>query len=300
MHVFTTRLKTFLGCTVFLFLALHAAGAQDASPQQSKAVSLNVIVTDREERAVADLKVADFTVEENGAAQQIVSSNLVEVPACIGILLDNSGSMRGLLHPVTSAIFDFAKANTPANEIFLVNFNVEPYLDVNLTKDIKRIREGLDRAKAEHGTALYDAVMAATAHLVKHGAGCGQRIIILVTDGEDNSSRESLAQTISALHTAANVRVYAVGLPYEKATARETGRLRRVLAALASESGGTDFFLSSVKDTDKALAKITDQIRNQYVITFVPNNGQSRTAATVKVTTRKDLKVRTMGRPVER
>ncbi|MGE5324184.1 MAG: VWA domain-containing protein, partial [Actinomycetota bacterium] len=135
--------------------------------QRVDEVTLHATVLDRNHHIVTDLGQRDFTVYENGQPQQIKDFRREDVPVSIGILVDNSGSMRTKRNAVTKAVVNLVQASNPNDEVFIVNFNDEPYLDQDFTASIPKMREALDRVDSRGGTALYDAVIAAADHLAK-------------------------------------------------------------------------------------------------------------------------------------
>jgi len=155
-------------------------------------------------------------------------------PASIGILLDNSGSMKDKRKEAIAALEELVKASNPNDEFFVVNFNVNPYLDLDYTSNPEAIFKALERADAHGGTSLYDALIAAAIHFQK-GAKYKKKIIVLLTDGGDNSSRESLRQVVEELHEPDMPALYCIGMFYhhESTTARE----RKQLDTLAQQTG---------------------------------------------------------------
>jgi len=166
--------------------------------QRVDEVTLHATVLDRNHRIVTDLGQRDFTVYENGEPQQIKDFRREDVPVSIGILVDNSGSMRTKRNAVSKAVVNLVQASNPNDEVFVVNFNDEPYLDQDFTNSIPQMKEALDRVDSRGGTALYDAVYAAADHLAK-AAKRQKKVLLVITDGEDNESRLSLEEAIRAV-----------------------------------------------------------------------------------------------------
>jgi VWFA-related protein len=134
-------------------------------------------------------------VYEDDQPQRIVNFRSDDVPVSIGILVDNSGSMREKRAAVTKAVVNLVKASNKDDEAFVVNFNDEPYLDQDFTSDVNLMREALDRLDSRGGTALYEAVIAAADHLAKLGRK-DKKVLLVITDGEDNESRQTLEEAI--------------------------------------------------------------------------------------------------------
>jgi len=131
-------------------------------------VQLHATVVDDKHRFVTDLQKGDFTVFEDGKQQTINSFRREDVPVSIGIIIDNSGSMRDKRPAVNQAAINLVKASNPQDQVFIVNFNDEYYLDQDFTSNIAKLRDGLEKIESRGGTALYDAVMASADHLKKN------------------------------------------------------------------------------------------------------------------------------------
>ncbi len=99
-----------------------------------------------------------FKVFENGVEQPIKIFSREDVPISLGIIIDNSGSMREKRQKVETASLDLVRASNPMDEVFIVNFNDDAYLDVPLTSDIKKMEEGIARIDSRGGTAMRDAI----------------------------------------------------------------------------------------------------------------------------------------------
>ena len=121
-------------------------------------VVLHVTVVDREDQVITGLKETDFKILEDGTEQQIRLFQQEDVPVSVGILVDNSGSMRDKRLRVNAAAVEFVKASNPEDEIFIVNFNDDAYLDSDFTSDIERMQDALQRIDSRGGTAFYDAI----------------------------------------------------------------------------------------------------------------------------------------------
>ena len=261
-------LSGLLHCLI-LSSAITAAGQQGAaSPAQSapQAVQtmIHVTVTDRHHRPVTGLKTENFTLYEDSRQQPILAVTS-DIPACVGLLVDRSGSMRGKHAAIASAMREFVQAGNPANQVFVVTFNDSPYLDQDFTRDPALIERAIAGAEARGGTAMYDAIIASVDHLAENKA-CGKRVLMIAFDGEDNSSRKSLDYTLHALQTAGNPLVYAIALPHPNGPS--TTRGRRALESLAAPSGGATFFAGDSGEVPKIALKIAEEGRGQYGISY--------------------------------
>ena len=229
-------------------------------------VVLHATVVDQKQRLVSGLRQNDFTVYEDGRPMAITSFHQEDIPVAIGIVIDNSGSMRDKRQKVNQAAINLVRASNPQDEVFVVNFNDEYYLDQDFTSDINRLRDGLEHIESRGGTALYDAVVASADHLAK-GARLDRRVLLVVTDGEDNASQESLEQCVRRLQNLNGPTVYSIGLLGDD---REAHRAKRALMALAVQTGGVAYFPKDLNEVDNISRQVAHDIRNQYTIGYKP------------------------------
>lgn len=259
-------------------------------------VTLHATVVDERQRLVTNLDKTAFTVFEDGQPQQITSFGRSDVPVSVGILIDNSGSMREKRPSVNQAALNLVRASNPQDEVFIVNFNEEPYLDQDFTNNIDLMKEALERVASRGGTAMYDALVAASDHLRK-SAKLDKKALLVITDGEDNSSRETLEAAIRRLAVDGGPTVYTIGLlnEEEKGSAK---RAKRALRLIAEQTGGVSFFPENYTDVDNITRQVAHDIRNQYTIGYKPTTPKTSGGfRTVRVEARapgyKHLQVRT-------
>jgi Ca-activated chloride channel homolog len=233
-------------------------------------VVLHATVVDEKHRLVTGLSRNDFQVYENGAPQQITSFRREDIPVALGIVIDNSGSMREKRPAVNQAAVNLVRASNPQDEVFVVNFNDEYYLDQDFTSSVPKLKESLERIESRGGTALYDAVVASADHLKKN-ARLTKKVLLVVTDGEDNASRESLEQAIRRLQAENGPTVYTIGL----LGGERQRRARRALTAMAEQTGGVSFFPKDLSEVDSITQEVAHDIRNQYTIGYRPNTAKS-------------------------
>lgn len=234
-------------------------------------VVLHATVIDQKQRLVTSLDRNAFTVYEDGRPQQLTSFRREDIPVALAIVIDNSGSMREKRAAVNQAALNLVRASNPHDEVFVVNFNDDAWLDTDFTSDIAKLREGLEHIESRGGTALYDAIIAASDHLEK-GAKLDKRVILVVTDGEDNASRESLEQAVRKLQDENGPTVYSIGILGDD---REAHRAKRALTALALQTGGVAFFPKDIGEVDNISRAVAHDLRNQYTLGYKPSNPQS-------------------------
>ena len=174
-------------------------------------VTLHATVVDDHNRLITNLAKSDFTVFEDGKPQKITSFRSEDIPVAMGIVIDNSGSMREKRPAVNAAAINLVQSSNPQDQVFVVNFNEEYFLDQDYTAKVPKLKDALERIEARGGTALYDAVVASADHLKKSGA-LEKKVLLVVTDGEDNASRESLEETVRRLEEKNGPTIYTIGL----------------------------------------------------------------------------------------
>jgi VWFA-related protein len=231
-------------------------------------VVLNVSVFDKNRNRIDNLTKNDFKVWEDGIPQKIVSFQHQDLPVSIGILVDNSGSMRDKRAAVNEAALDLVKASNPDDQAFVVNFSDEAYLDQDFTSSISKLRDGLSHIDSRGGTALYDAVVASADHLEKD-AKRPKQVLLVITDGEDNASSLTLEKTIRKVQDLQGPVVYSIGLLFGSETdSRDQHRAKRVLQLLSDDTGGLAFFPKSLAQVDTIAAEVAQDIRRQYTIGY--------------------------------
>jgi VWFA-related protein len=238
--------------------------------KQVDEVLLHATVVDDKQRMVTNLDKAAFTVFEDGKPQTIISFRHEDIPVAMGIVIDNSGSMREKRDKVNKAAINLVKASNAQDQVFIVNFNDEYYLDQDFTADLNKLREALEKVETRGGTALYDAVVASGEHLKKNGK-LEKKVLFVVTDGEDNASRESLEQAVKRLQEENGPTVYAIGLLGEE----RQRRAKKALQLMAERTGGISFFPKTLDEVDEISKQVAHDIRNQYTLGYKPSNPKS-------------------------
>jgi Ca-activated chloride channel family protein len=231
-------------------------------------VLLHASVVDDKQRIVTTLDRGAFAVFEDSKPQKIISFHREDIPVAMGIVIDNSGSMREKRAKVNQAALNLVRSSNPRDEVFIVNFNDEYYLDQDFTNDLLKLKEALEKIDARGGTALYDAVVASADHL-KRNARLEKKVLFVVTDGEDNASNETLEQAVKQLQEENGPSVYAIGILGEEEHPR---RARHALEMIAQRTGGIAFFPKTLDEVDEISKTVAHDIRNQYAIGYKPTN----------------------------
>jgi Ca-activated chloride channel homolog len=232
-------------------------------------VVLHATVQNSNLTPVSGLGKEDFQVYEDGVLQEIESFSHEDIPVTVGLVIDNSGSMRPKRAEVITAALAFARASNNEDKIFVVNFNehVSFGLPTNtpFTNETAQLEVALSKVAADGMTALYDAVAAALDHLKK--GNLDKQALIVISDGADNASRLNMEQ-IMALARRSDAIIYTIGIYDRDDPDRNPGSLKQ----LAKATGGAAFFPGSVNNIVQICERIARDIRNQYTITYMPTN----------------------------
>jgi len=284
--------QLFLILLTLLTLTSLARAQESSAPSNRPAddytisVNVNVVVLratvqTRENVLVSGLDKDEFQIYEDGVLQPIQYFSHEDVPVTIGLVVDNSGSMRPKRTDVIAAALAFVRSSNPQDQMFVVNFNEKVLFGLPdrmpFTDDIDRLEVALSRATAGGQTALYDAIAVALDRL-KQGRH-DKKVLIVISDGGDNASKLTLAQVMSKAGQP-NAIIYTIGI----FDAQDEDRNPRVLRQLANRTGGEAFLPDSLKDVAPICEQIAHDIRNQYTLAYAPTNrNRDGTYRTIKV-----------------
>jgi Ca-activated chloride channel family protein len=273
-------------------------------------VHLVATVTDRRHNFVTTLEQSDFKVFENGAPQEIrFFGRETDLPLRIALLLDTSNSIRPRLEFEQDAAIDFLNSviRRDKDMAFLMTFDNEPEVIQDYTGDLALLTKAIRKQRAGGGTALNDAVYKATeklsnAPLPQTGNPQIRRVLVVISDGDDNLSDRALSEAIEAA-IRAEASIYAISTNTDWLSISDKDAPRKmhveggdkVLQQFAEQSGGRVFFPYRVDDLEQSFVDIGAELRSQYFIAYSPtnplSNGQYRK---INVETdRKNLTVRT-------
>jgi VWFA-related protein len=264
---------------ISLFPALSQA--QQSTPPQSGSgdpftlkmnvdlVVLSATAQNRKGALVSGLGKDDFQVYEDGVLQPIKSFSHEDIPVTVGLVVDNSGSMKPRIPAVVAASLAFVRSSNPQDQVFIVNFNEHVSFglpdSIPFTGQIVQLEAALSKVHANGETALYDAISLSLEHL-KLG-NRDKKVLIVVSDGGDNASRLRLDQVL-AMAEQSNATIYTIGIFDEQ----DGDSNPRVLSRIAKETGGEAFFPDSLNDISPICERIARDIRNQYTLAYVPTN----------------------------
>ena len=285
-------------CAAVLAVAVSLVVGVAAQPPatfhaETRLVVLHVLVTNGRGELVTNLDRGAFSVYEDGRRQSIALFRRDDVPASLGLIIDNSGSMRSVRASVEAAALAFVRASNPLDEVFVLNFADQPRIDVPFTNDVHVLEAGISRVDSIGGTAMRDAIVIAERYL-RDRATRDRRALLVITDGNDNASTVSRAQLRKVIEQSGSV-IYAVRLVGQSPSEEDRsgdGELDHVTAL----AGGDVHYVASMSDVDSAVLEIAHQIRNEYTIAYTPANQAldgSYRAVRVKVTRPGGLNART-------
>ena len=232
-------------------------------------------VADGKGRFVRNLEKGDFQVYEDDRPQDISNfSTEANLPLNIAFLIDSSGSIRYKLRfeRLAAARFFSTALRPGTDKAFVMTFDTKTAIAQDYTDDPSLLSDALQTIIPGGSTSLYDAVFEAAVR--KLAGRPGRRVILLVSDGMDNSSHVSLARTLEAVQKN-DVVVYAVstnGIDLTDAGDRKTGDAN--LDELAKETGGRALFPSKVEELGRAFSRVGEELRSQYSLAYGPTNAK--------------------------
>lgn len=257
--------KLALGAALVGFL-VGSSAAQFRS--ETRLVVLHASVTNKKGKLVNDLTRKAFSVFENGTLQEVKIFRHEDVPVSLGIIIDDSGSMSNKRSRVEAAALEMVKHSNPQDEVFIVNFNDDAFLDVPFTSDVRKMQQGLARIDSRGGTAMRDAISMSLDYERK-AAKKDKKVLLIITDGNDNASNISLEKVVARANQSDTL-IYAIGL-FSEEEKREAGKAKRALRELTSATGGLSFYPKEVGEVQALAVEIAHDIRSQYTIAYSPS-----------------------------
>lgn len=234
-------------------------------------VVLHTTVLDDRGKFVEGLTQDNFRVFEDKTEQKLSVFKREDIPVSMGLVIDNSGSMRDKRPRVNEAAITLVQNSNPQDEAFVVNFNDDFYLDLDkdFSSSIPELKEALERIDARGSTALYDAIVGSLDHLKKGKKE--KKVLLVVTDGEDNTSRSSLEKTVREIQKTDTV-IYTIGLLGQDTKGREKKNAKKALTEIAAASGGVAYFPENIGDVHTICEQVAHDIRHQYTLGYYPSN----------------------------
>ena len=233
---------------------------------------VNVTVTDPYDRVVTGLEPDNFRVFENNIEQEIQYFSSEDVPISIGVVFDLSGSMANKVGKAKEAALQFFKTANPQDEFFLVSFNDRAELISAFTDSADDLQNRLSFTSAKGRTALFDALYLGLSEM--RTAQKGKRALLIISDGGDNNSRYN-EKDIKRLVREANTQLYSIGifdpLGFRNRTPEELNG-PSLLNEVTELSGGRAFSVQNINDLPDVAAKISAELRNQYILGYRPSD----------------------------
>jgi len=256
-----------------LIAAATASPAQNSDDRSYKLgvnvelVQLPVSVLDNKGFPVRGLTQEDFAVYEDKVLQSISLFKQEDIPLSIGLVIDASSSMSDKRKRLNTAAMTFVRESNSEDETSIVSFGDEVNLEQDFTSDTHQLSRTLNRIASDGGTALYDAVFLAAKHLKERGTH-EKKVLLVVSDGEDNHSKYKLDQVLAVMRES-KILLYTVGLLSDSMYGEDG---KRPLKQLAEVTGGASFFPKNVSDVEEVCKRIARDLRNQYTIGYKPSN----------------------------
>ena len=226
---------------------------------------VHVNVTDEKDRPVGNLRKENFRVFEDRKEQQITVFKHEDAPLSLGLVIDNSRSIEPRKQRLDAAALSFVRKGNPEDETFIVHFDDTARLDRDFTDSIPALEDALAGVKPFGQTAIYDALILALEHM--ENAKHLKKVILLITDGVDNSSKHTMSEAIEATKRS-RVAVYTVGLLSMSGGQKAEDSLIHI----AEASGGHAYFPNNVDEARMYMERVARDLREQYTLGYFPTN----------------------------
>lgn len=250
-------------------LTTSSVGQESAGPPrftvEVPTVLVRVTVTDPLNRYVVGLEKEHFRVFEDKVEQTVSHFSNEKSPISVGIILDTSGSMGDNILSARTSVVRFLEQGNPADEFFLVSFNQRSMLVQDFTSHGENIQNAISIANPKGRTALYDAIYLGLEKM--QAARHDKKALIVITDGEDNTSRYTFKEVKERVKES-DTQIYVIG---ERG---ELGYGRGIITEIVRLTGGRAYFPHNFKQLDYFVDLIHTELRNQYVLGFVPLDQQ--------------------------
>jgi Ca-activated chloride channel family protein len=253
---------------------VEGAAGLKARPGERFRVNVNLVlipltVTDSMDRLVTGLEQNNFFILEDNHPELIKSFSTEDAPVSIGVIFDMSGSMADKIIRARDSILEFMKTSNPQDEFFVVGFNDRPELIEDFTSSTEQIEERLAIVKAGHRTALLDAIYFGLDKMKQ--AKYERKALLVVSDGGDNRSRYTEGEVRSVVRES-GVQIYSIGIFDAQASTTEERLGPILLNDISDETGGRLFKVDDVAEMGDIAAKISAELRNEYVLGYSPTN----------------------------
>ncbi len=266
----------------FGFVALVVVLTQSSSLSQEQGryqfrvtvdlISLNVTVTDNRDRFVTDLLEEDFSIYEDGIAQDVSVFSREDLPIRMVLLIDTSASMDEKMSFAQKAAVNFVHEMKDDDLTEVVEFGSKPHVLQPFTADVEKLNRAIRMTQAGGTTQLYNALYISLKGLSRRRQDIRRQAIVVLSDGEDTSSLVTF-ERVMELAKETDVTIYTISLRHEGGRrSRAFSEAEFVLKKLAEETGGQWFFPEQIEELTDVYARIAAELKNQYNIGYVSNN----------------------------
>ena len=266
-----------LGAAAGLTVTAQQDDADDALPSFRAGVdvvSLNVTVTDADNRFVTDLDQENFQIFEDGVLQEITFFSRARLPIALSVLIDTSASMDKRMRTAQEAAIGFSRSLGPDDLAEIIDFDGRVEILQDFTNDLELLGEAIRQTSAGGSTSLYNALYVALKDLSKaplRPSEVRRQAIVMLSDGEDTSSLITFDEVLE-LAKRSETGIYTIGLQEEEDERSGFREADFVLRQLAYETGGRAFFPEDVNDLPAIYQQISDEISSQYSVGYISAN----------------------------
>lgn len=266
-----------LGAAAGLTVSAQQSDTDDALPSFRAGVdvvSLNVTVTDADNRFVTDLDQENFQIFEDGVLQEITFFSRARLPIALSVLIDTSASMDKRMRTAQEAAIGFSRSLGPDDLAEIIDFDGRVEILQDFTNDLELLGEAIRQTSAGGSTSLYNALYVALKDLSKaplRPSEVRRQAIVMLSDGEDTSSLITFDEVLE-LAKRSETGIYTIGLQEEEDERSGFREADFVLRQLAYETGGRAFFPDDVNDLPAIYQQISDEISSQYSVGYISAN----------------------------
>ena len=295
----------FLLAVIFVSVSAGFAQAEPSAPSSERLIKFNVIVTDRADHAVDDVRKEDLQVTENGAARTLTHFARDVRPLAVGFVIDASGSVRRILNYLIDSAKLAAEGMKPGDEAFVARFVGPEMFQIKepMTADRESVIDALDDIYVQGGqTAVHDALDKALTYLEENRSGeanARRSVLVLVTDGEDRASKLKDAKTILARARQSGVQIFVLGLTKFSGLQSSGSKATSLLTGLSEQSGGRAFFPESASGLPDAARELARELHTQFTLGYAADGAAGERRVQVKLVGQNDSgKRKVIVRPV--
>jgi len=254
--------------------------SQDDTPFKltvdTRLVQIPVSVTTRDGKTLDNLPQSSFQIFEDNVQQEITLFKHEDVPLSLGLVIDNSGSMRNKRQRVNSAALTFVRESNSDDETFIVDFDDEAILRQQFTGSMADLVDALSDINTQGETAMNDAIYVSLDYMKKGSRD--KKALLVISDGEDNKSKYGINKLMEHIRISKDVTIYAIGLLEENDergglfSKAPSKRAKEDLTKIAAMTGGEAYFPKTIDEVAEICRKIARDLRNQYTIGYSPKN----------------------------